>query len=48
MHSKFYLLELLQQQEEIIEKQNEAIASLVNETVEQECIIDELTKNLLE
>lgn len=38
----FDLLELIHQQEQIIQKQGETIAKLVNETMEQESIINTL------
>jgi len=38
----FDLLELIHQQEEIIQKQGETIAELVNKTAEQENIIETL------
>ncbi len=41
------VLEAIEQQKEIIAKQNEIIAKLVNENVEQENIINELMKNYL-
>ena len=42
------VLEIIDQQKEIIEKQNEMIAKLVNENVEQEGIINELMKGYLD
>ena len=39
MSSKLDLLEIINQQENIISKQKEAIEKLVNETVEQENMI---------
>ena len=36
------VLEVIEQQKEIIEKQNEMIAKLVNENIEQESVINEL------
>ncbi len=47
MNSKLELLEILEQQEKMITKQNEAIASLINENVEQECIIKELMRDVV-
>lgn len=41
-NSVYNLLELIDEQQRIIEKQNETIARLVNETVEQESIINSL------
>ena len=41
-NSVYDLLELICQQQEIIEKQNKTIVRLVNETVEQESIINSL------
>lgn len=42
------LLDTIQQQEAIIERQNKTIAKLVNENVEQENIINEMMRNALE
>jgi len=42
MNIKLELLELLNQREEVIAKQGEIIAKLINENVEQESIISEL------
>lgn len=42
------VLELIEQQKEIIDKQNEMIAKLANENVEQENIINELMKNYID
>lgn len=47
MNNKLELLELLEQQEKMITKQNEVIATLINENVEQECIIKELMRDVL-
>lgn len=47
MNSKLELLELLEQQEKMITKQNEVIATLVNENVEQEYIIKELMRDVI-
>lgn len=43
----FDLLELIHQQEQIIQKQGETIAELVNKTAEQENIINELIQEQL-
>jgi hypothetical protein len=40
------LLEIIDQQERLIIKQNETIAKLVNETAEKENIINELMKEI--
>jgi len=40
----FGLLELIEKQQEIINNQHEALASLVNENAEQEAIINELMR----
>lgn len=41
-------LEIIDQQKEIITKQNEMIAKLVNENAEQESVINELMKSYLD
>lgn len=42
------ILEIIEQHKEIIEKQNEMIAKLANENVEQENMINELMKGYLD
>lgn len=42
------LLDIIKQQEEIIAKQNETIARLVNETAEQENMIHVLMQNIVD
>lgn len=42
------LLETIHLQDEIITKQNETIAQLVNENVEQENFINEIMKDMIE
>lgn len=42
---KLELIETIRQQDELINQQAETIMSLVNETVEQEAIIESLMKN---
>ncbi|WP_209121496.1 hypothetical protein [Alkalihalobacillus sp. BA299] len=42
------LLKLVEQQEQVITKQNETIARLVNETVEKEEMINELMQDYVE
>lgn len=42
------VIEVIEQQEQIIAKQSEMIAKLVNENVEQENIINELMKGYLD
>jgi hypothetical protein len=42
------LLDIIKQQEEIIAKQNEMIARLVNETAEQENMISVLMQNMVD
>ena len=47
MCSKLDLLEIIDQQERMIEKQNETIAKLVNENAEKENIINELMRDII-
>ena len=41
------LLEIIYSQDEIIEKQKEIVAKLINQTAEQESVINELMKSEL-
>lgn len=43
---KLELLEIIEKQKEMINKQNEVIAELVNQNAEQENMIDELMKSM--
>lgn len=43
--ARLELLEIIKQKDEIIEKQGETIAKLVNENVEKEIVINELMKS---
>ena len=42
--SYFDLIELIEQQNQVIKKQSDAIAKLLNESAEQENLINELLK----
>ena len=44
---KLELLEIIEKQKEMIDKQNELISELVNQNAEQENYIDELMKEVI-
>ncbi len=48
MNYKLELLEIIEKQKDMIDKQNETISKLVNESAEQENMIDELMKGMAE
>jgi len=48
MNYKLELLEIIEKQKDMIDKQNETISKLVNESAEQEDMIDELMKGMAE
>lgn len=46
--TRLNLLEIIQQKDEVIEKQNETIAALINENAEKENMINELMRSAVD